>query len=434
MTENEFKNKYLPQIKAVLGFAVNNAHSDFYKKKYQDLPFDVTKISSYKEFTQIPLLTKDEILETAIDARTFTDPTDIDRYTLSAGTTNYNQPLAVPRIRSEVLSGNVSPISNLDIRAKKILILFPPMSAAFSSFSKRVVKNGGISIGGDVYNLKKTAQAAQTIGIEGIITTPTILGYFSEELRKVNFNFNQLEMISLGGEGTTKQRADYYRGIFKNAKIIFRYGASESGGLRGYRCQHLYDANPNIYHPANVFLEVVDENNQLVKDGVSGELIHTDLHQPKAFPIIRYKTSDIGSIENVPCKCGETKQIELGGRANYDVLRFSGVVLHTAAIEDALDEVREHLKPGFQMHVFEEIKNGRLMPKLKLQLSLNQSTKNKDLTKDLIKKSVTKRLYLSADKTLDYFVTNNIFLPLEIDFSHNKEGETKTKSIISHLN
>jgi phenylacetate-coenzyme A ligase PaaK-like adenylate-forming protein len=433
MTENEFKNKYLPQINAALDFAVNNTRSDFYKKKYQALPFDVTRISTYKEFTQIPLLIKDEILETPLDDRIFTDPSDIDRYTLSAGTTSHNQPLAVPRTKSEILSVNVSPLSNLDIKSKKILILFPPMSSAFSSFFKVVIKYEGISIGGDVYNLKKTARAAQTIGIEGIITTPTILGYFLEELRKIKFELNRIEMISLGGEGTTKQRSDYYRGIFRNANIIFRYGASESGGLRGYRCKHLYDADPNIYHPTNVFLEVVDENDQLVKDGVSGELVHTDLHVPKAFPIIRYKTSDIGSIKKVACKCGEMTQIKLGGRANYDVLRFSGVALHTAAIEDALDEVREHLKPGFQMHVFEEINNGRLMPKLKLQLALNQKTKNEELTKDLIKKSVTQRLYLSADKTLDYFVTNNIFLPLEIDFSHDQKSETKTKSIISHL-
>lgn len=433
MTENEFKNNYLPQIKAVLKFAVNNNHSDFYKKKYQGLPFDVTKISTYKEFTQIPFLTKDEILETALDERIFTDPIDIYRYTLSAGTTNHNRPLAVPRTKLKKLSNKVKPISGVDIRSKKILILFPPMASAFTSFIKVTEKNGGIVVSGDVYNLKKTAAAAKEIGIEGIITTPTILTYFTEELKKVGFDFKKLEMISLGGEGTTTQRANFFKNTFPDTKIIFRYGASESGGLRGYRCEHLYDADPNIYHPASVFLEVLDENNQLVKDCVSGEIVHTDLHVPKAFPTIRYKTSDIGSIEKINCKCGDVSQIKLGGRANYDVLRFSGVVLHTAAIEDALDEVREHLKPGFQMHVFEEIKNGRLMPKLKLQLALNQKTKNKELTKDLIKKSVTQRLFLSADKTLDYFVTNNIFLPLEIDLGYSQKDETKTKSIISHL-
>lgn len=73
--------------------------------------------------------------------------------------------------------------------------------------------------------------------------------------------------------------------------IINEYGASELGLIA------FSDPDDNwVLSNENLFIEVLDDNNQPVKNGIEGKIVITSLFN-LAFPLIRYEIGDMGSID-----------------------------------------------------------------------------------------------------------------------------------------
>ena len=85
-------------------------------------------------------------------------------------------------------------------------------------------------------------------------------------------------------------------------------------------------------------------------EGEVGELVFTSLTK-EAFPIIRYRTGDIASIQYGKCSCGRTtvKMSRVKGRVD-DMLIIRGVNVFPSEIEHFLLEVKE-LAPHYQVHL-----------------------------------------------------------------------------------
>ena len=394
------KKYFLKNINNILNFVLTNQFSDFYRKKYKDQNF---KINSYENFQEIPFLEKKEIMKTALSKFTFVHQKKITRYMFSSGTTG--KPLITAHdAPSPIIPGRVELFEKIGL--KKALFLFPIniQNDRIPALTPQV-----LGISGDIYNLPLMSHLTKEGSINGISSTPTILEFFIKELGKIsNFDFKQIKWVELAGEFCTKQRTEYFKEVFPSAYFDHIWGATETGGHKGYRCKHLYNETANIFHTFNNyhFLEILGEE--------EGEIVHTDLY-PKATTLIRYKTGDMGEIKKIDCACGNNYVIELLGRANYDRLKIQGVILQTEAIENSLDKIREYFKQGFKMHVYESKEERRIMPKLKLQLILNNKNKlNEPYFKEKITKKISENLYLSPQSTLENLVRKNIFLPLEI--------------------
>jgi phenylacetate-CoA ligase len=71
-----------------------------------------------------------------------------------------------------------------------------------------------------------------------------------------------------------------------------------------------------ILSEENLFVEILDENNQPAPYGQEGKIVITSLHN-RAFPMVRYEIGDIGSIERA-IKC---RLLHLSGRTN-DVIKL----------------------------------------------------------------------------------------------------------------
>ena len=72
--------------------------------------------------------------------------------------------------------------------------------------------------------------------------------------------------------------------------IINEYGAAEFGLIALENSQHQWQLNK-----LNLFVEVLDENNNCLPYGKEGKLVLTDLYN-KAHPFIRYEIGDVGEI------------------------------------------------------------------------------------------------------------------------------------------
>ena len=117
------------------------------------------------------------------------------------------------------------------------------------------------------------------------------------------------------------------------------YGASEVCVI-GYRREKVWEVSDEL-----LFLEVVDENGNIIRDEKPGRLLCTLLHN-KGMPVIRY---DIGDIVSLKRSSGKTYITSLQGRSNDMCLLSSGKkvpgLTFYYAVREALQnekDIKEH--------------------------------------------------------------------------------------------
>ncbi|MBW1974083.1 MAG: phenylacetate--CoA ligase [Deltaproteobacteria bacterium] len=100
--------------------------------------------------------------------------------------------------------------------------------------------------------------------------------------------------------------------------------------------------------------EIIDpETGENLPYGETGELVITTITK-EAFPVIRYRTRDITSLNPEPCVCGRThiRMNRITGRSD-DMLIIRGVNVFPSQIESVLMEIEE-VEPHYQLIVERE--------------------------------------------------------------------------------
>lgn len=431
-----FTKDTIDKINRVLKFALENKYSDFYRKKYGELH---GRINGYADFQKIPFLTKDEFLNVPLKERTFTAPDKIKYYSFSSGTSGSPKLTVVPHscfYHHASAKYHLNPKKLKAFGVKRLMILMPPLSAV-PLRTLTLKPDRLIMIPGDPHNLKLTAMIARETGVQALITTPAILDAFITELKLADFNFSGIKWLYLGSEFSSSAKFFYFKNKFPQAYINMRFGHSEIGGTRHYQCRHLANRYVNIFHIDNSkeLTEIADAGGRVLPLGQAGEIVHTDL-TAKAFPLIRYRTKDMGSLAIEPCPCGNNFRLTVAGRAGYDILKYAGVTINAEMAARALAGANDLVEPKFQIHVYEEQTAGGLKPRLVFHLEIKSgSVKSPDefFKAELLEK-ISANFYLSAKTTLSDLVKRAVFLPPEIVFVRSWPPEQgKFKNIISHL-
>jgi phenylacetate-coenzyme A ligase PaaK-like adenylate-forming protein len=113
----------------------------------------------------------------------------------------------------------------------------------------------------------------------------------------------------------------------------------------------------------DIVVEIVGRDGRAVPAGESGEIVVTHL-ATKDFPFIRYRTGDIGVLDDRLCPCGRGLQLlkEVQGRSTDFVVTSDGIPMHGLAliyilrelggieafriVQESLDRIRVMLVPG----------------------------------------------------------------------------------------
>lgn len=129
-------------------------------------------------------------------------------------------------------------------------------------------------------------------------------------------------------------------------------------------------------HPELIYVELLDDNQNVVTDGSAGEITITTL-DVEGMPLIRYRTGDIARIHNEPCTCGRNT-LRVGpilGR-KQQMIKLKGTTLYPPALFDLLqiDGVLDYVVEVFtgnlgtdevKLHVsFTESKTGSVQKNL----------------------------------------------------------------------
>ena len=98
--------------------------------------------------------------------------------------------------------------------------------------------------------------------------------------------------------------------------------------------------------------EIIDpDTGEVLPEGSTGELVFTTLAK-EGFPVIRYRTRDICSLNYEPCRCGRThiRMNKPTGRSD-DMLIIRGVNVFPSQIEEVLLNVGGAITPNYQIIV-----------------------------------------------------------------------------------
>jgi phenylacetate-CoA ligase len=194
-------------------------------------------------------------------------------------------------------------------------------------------------------------QLLADLGARGICCTPSFCYLLAERAREEGvLDRIRLEYGVLGAEPWSealRQKVEEAWGEFDACDI---YGLSEVIGpgvamecREGKGALHVFDDHflPEVVDPAT---------GAVLPSGREGELVLTALTK-RAMPMIRYRTGDITTLTDAPCRCGRTstRMARVKGRSD-DMLIIKGVNLYPSEVEATLLGIEE-LVPHYQLLV-----------------------------------------------------------------------------------
>ena len=218
------------------------------------------------------------------------------------------------------------------------------------------VHGGATRLGATVIPISagNTANQIQTMidfGATVLCCTPSYAMYLAEEIEKLGVkNQLKLKVGIFGAEPWSESmRAEIENKLGIKAYDI--YGLSEIMGPGvSYECE--YQAGMHVCED-NFIAEIIDPNTlEVLPYGEKGELVFTTLTK-EGFPVIRYRTRDICSLNVEPCKCGRThiRMNKPQGRTD-DMLIIRGVNVFPSQIEEVLLNVAGgEITPNYQIIV-----------------------------------------------------------------------------------
>jgi phenylacetate-CoA ligase len=183
----------------------------------------------------------------------------------------------------------------------------------------------------------------------GISGTPSYILNIVEEMKKMGLNPREtsIEYGIFGAEPWSEEMRAQLEELL-DIKAIDIYGLSEVLGPGvSIEC---HEAQDGLHIAEDHFIaEIIDpKTGEVLPYGAEGELVFTTLTK-EAFPVIRYRTGDIASLNPSPCECGRTsiRMSRIKGRVD-DMIIIRGVNVFPTEIESVLFSFKE-LAPYYQV-------------------------------------------------------------------------------------
>lgn len=197
---------------------------------------------------------------------------------------------------------------------------------------------GATTVPASTGNTQRQITVMRDFGTTVLCCTPSYALHIAEVLHESGLTKDDLHLKAgiFGAEPWTnemRQQIEEQLGI----KAYDIYGLTEVIGPGvGFECSEQSGMHIN---EDNFIVEVIDpDTGEVLPEGTQGELVFTCITK-EAFPILRYRTRDIGVITRGKCSCGRTlvKMTKPRGRTD-DMLIIRGVNVFPSQIESVLLE------------------------------------------------------------------------------------------------
>ncbi|MDO9558788.1 MAG: phenylacetate--CoA ligase [Syntrophales bacterium] len=200
-------------------------------------------------------------------------------------------------------------------------------------------------------NTKRQIMILQDFGPTAICCTPSYALNLAEQGRAMGVDMRNLKLrVGIFGAEpwSDKMRDDIESAL--NITALNIYGLSEVMGpgvsmecTEGRSGMHVFEDH--------FLIEIIDpETGSVLPYGEKGELVFTTITK-EAFPLIRFRSRDITTLNIAPCRCGRThvRMDRVMGRSD-DMLIIRGVNVFPSQIEAVLLNI-EGVEPHYQLIV-----------------------------------------------------------------------------------
>jgi len=355
MPREDLETIVLRRLKATIDRIYANV--PFYRRKLEENSITPNDIRSLEDLQRIPFTTKEDLRDN-YPYGMFAVPMDnVVRIHASSGTTG--QPTVVGYTARDVNTW-------AELMARSL--------AAGGATRGDIIHNaygyglftGGLGVhygaeklGASVIpvsggNTKRQIVIMKDFGPTILTATPSYALHLAEVADEMGVSFADLKFKFgiFGAEPWSENmREDIERKLHLTAVDI--YGLSEVIGPGvAIEC---YEAKNGLHIFEDHFIpEIIDPaTGEVLADGETGELVFTSITK-EAFPVIRYRTRDITSLNPEPCICGRThiRMNRVSGRTD-DMLIIRGVNVFPSQIESVLMEM-DDVEPHYQLLVDRE--------------------------------------------------------------------------------
>ena len=351
MKREDLSRLQLERLKATLDRVCQQV--PFYRQSFDRLKLHPEEIKSLEDLKRLPFTSKADLRDSYPYGMFAVPLREVVRIHSSSGTTG--KPTVVGYTRNDLLTW-----SNLVARfltaggvtredVVQIAFGYGLFTGGFG------LHYGAERIGASVIpvsagNTQRQIMIMQDFRSTALVCTPTYALYLSEAMAETGVDPKSL-YLRVGLFGSEPWSESMRREIEGKLSILAtdNYGLSEviGPGVAG-ECEfklglHLFEDH---FIP-----EVIDlETQEVLPYGEKGELVLTTLTK-EAFPLIRYRTGDITSLNPEPCRCGRTlvRMARVSGRTD-DMLIIRGVNVYPSQIEQVLLEM-EGTEPHYQIIV-----------------------------------------------------------------------------------
>ncbi|NLL91601.1 MAG: phenylacetate--CoA ligase [Ruminococcaceae bacterium] len=337
MQRDAIKELQLEKLKSMVAKLYRDV--PHYKKKFDEAGVSPDDIKTLSDISKFPFTTKEDI-RVNYPYGLFAKPLkEIVRIHASSGTTGV--PTVVGYTRNDLNTWS-DLVARIVVAAGVTGEDIAQISFGYGLFTGALGLHYGLEkIGATVVpvssgNTERQINIMRDFGSTVLISTPTYAMYLAETAKGMGLEKGDLKLKIglLGSEGCSDEFRDEIEekfGIFPTDN----YGLSEIMGP-GISGECVYREGMHIAED-HFLAEIIDPvTEEVLPMGSTGELVLSSLTR-EGIPLLRYRTKDITTLIDEPCRCGRThtRMTRTLGRSD-DMLKVKGVNVFPTQIESAI--------------------------------------------------------------------------------------------------
>ena len=325
---------------------------ELYRRRMDEAGVKPGDIKTIEDITKLPFTCKQDLRDTYPYGMFAVPMSEVVRLHASSGTTGKQIVVGYTKEDLEIWE---------DICARQLVAAGATKEDKIHISYGYGLFTGGLGLHGGAQRLGATAipessgntarqiTILQDFGSDFLCCTPSYAMYIAETMENEGIDTSRLPLRGgiFGAEPWTEEmRREIERKL--NIKAYDIYGLTETMGPGvAYECSEQHGMHVNEDH---FIIEIINpETGEHMPDGEQGEIVFSCITK-KAFPLLRYRTRDIGVITHEKCSCGRTfvRMSKPMGRTD-DMLIIRGVNVFPSQIETVL--LNMGYSPNYQIVV-----------------------------------------------------------------------------------
>ena len=341
-TGEQIEAERVRRLRTLLASA--QAHVPYYRQLFARTGFEPGAVQSVADLVRLPLLTK-ALIRANTDALKADDAPPLKRYNTGGSS---GEPLVFfignDRVSHDVAAKwRATRWWGVDIGDPEIVVWGSPIELGaqdrLRGIRDRILRTTLLpAFEMSDAKLDEFVAAIRTIRPRMLFGYPSALAHIARHARQRG---QRLDDLGIAVAFVTSERLyDHQR-----AEIATGFGCGVANGYGGRDAGFIAHECPEggmHISAEDIIVEIVAADGSVLPPGTVGEIVVTHL-ATRAFPFIRYRTGDMGVLDDRRCACGRGLPLlkEIQGRSTDFVVAHDGTVMHGLALIYVLRDLPE---------------------------------------------------------------------------------------------